>query len=369
VKWCERGVTLQLSREYLKQLLAVQENPFGTIAELAKSTGTSKPTVAKRLKELGDRRLFVVRPILNDYNLGFEFVDVLIETKNLQGTKRLEEIAEKHPYTSYCGRCYGYFNGILMQFRTPYGTRQMIHELIDQLVEEGVVVGCKFFSVQDSPTVHTPMRIDGWNSETMTWEFDWDKWFKKNPKPVKQKPVYGEPGSALRWFSKKDAYILYEVMRGARRKNLEILAKIKESGLTITPQTFSRRYQMLRDECFSGYWTTFDTGVFDIHNNVIVVGQGDRTYIKTLRERLQTQTIPFQSVMRTSGENLFWYIRLQSSHLSPVLSNLYENLEKMEVSLIDYEHSDGFFVWPGNFDEANKKWIDDRKHMIDEVLK
>jgi DNA-binding Lrp family transcriptional regulator len=360
---------MQLSREYLKLLLAVQENPFGTIAELAKSTGTSKPTVAKRLKQLGDRRLFVVRPLLNDYNLGFDFVDVLLETKNLEGVKRLEEIAVKHPYTSYSGRCYGYFNGILMQFRTPFGTRPLIHDLVDHLVKEGTVIGCKFFTIQDSPTIHTPMRISGWNSETMTWEFDWDKWFKRRPKAVKQKTPNGEPGSALRWFNSKDAHILYEVMKGARRKNLEILAKIKGNGSTITPQTFSRRYQMIRNECFDGYWVTFDAGVFDIHNNVIVVGKGNPTYIKNLRERLQQHNIPFQSVMRTSGENLFWYIRLQSSHLSPVLSNLYANLEKLEVSLIDYEHSDGFFVWYGNFDDANQKWIDDPKHMIDDVLK
>jgi len=362
-------VTLQLSREYLKLLLAVQENPFGTISELAKSTGTSKPTVAKRLKELSDRRLFVVRPLLNDHNLGFEFVDVLLETKNLEGIKRLEDVAVKHPYTAYSGRCFGYFNGVLMQFRTPQGTRPLIHDLVDCLLKEGTVNWCKFFSIQDSPTVYTPMRIEGWKSGTMTWDFDWDKWFEKKPKTVKQNAQYGEPGSALRWFNSKDAHILYEVMRGTRRKNLEILEKIKENGSTITPQTFSRRYQMIRDECFSGYWTTFDAGVFDIHNNVLVVGKGDSSYIKNLRERLMTQTMPFQSVMRTSGENLFWYIRLQSSHLSPVLSNLYENLEKMEVSLIDYEHSNGFFVWPGNFDEVNQKWIDGREYMIDNVLK
>ena len=67
-----------LTREYLKLLLAVQENPFGTIAELGRSTGSSKPTVAKRLKELNDRRLFVVKPLLNNHNLGFDFVDVIL---------------------------------------------------------------------------------------------------------------------------------------------------------------------------------------------------------------------------------------------------------------------------------------------------
>jgi hypothetical protein len=244
----------------------------------------------------------------------------------------------------------------------------LIYELIDRLVDEEVVIGCKFFPVQDGPSVHTSMRIDGWNSETMAWEFDWDAWFKSKGKPAKKTVSENAPGSALRWFNKKDAFILYEVMRGARRKNLEILANIKTNGSTITPQTFSRRYQMIRDECFSGYRVTFNASVFDIYNNVIIVGTGNADYIQEMKRRLQSRPIPFQSVMRTSGENMFWSIRLQSSHLSPVLSNLYANLDRMEVSLIDYEYSRLYFVWPGNFDEENQKWRDDHKIMIDNVL-
>jgi DNA-binding Lrp family transcriptional regulator len=365
----QEGVTEHLTREYLSLLLAVQENPFGTISELARSTGTSKPTVVKRLKQLKDRRTFVVKPLLNNHALGFDFVDALLETKNLDGAKRLEEIAEKHPYTSYSGRCYGHVNGTLMQFRTPFGTRLMIHELVDRLIEEGTVVSCKFFPVQDSPTIHTSMRIDGWNPETMTWDFDWEKWFKQKPKQRANEIPDTEPGSVLRWFNKKDAHILYEVMRGARRKNLEILANIKTNGSVITPQTFSRRYQMIRDECFTGYRVTFDSNVFDIYNNVILVGSGSKDYIDEMRARLQSRPIPFQSVMRTSGGNMFWFIRLQSNHLSPVISNLYANLDQMEVSLIDYEFSRLYYVWPPNFDEANQKWADDRKIMIDDVLK
>ena len=362
-------MTEQLTREYLSLLLAVQENPFGTIAELAKSTGTSKPTVAKRLKYLADRRLFVVKPVLNNSCLGFDFVDVFLETKNLAGAKRLEEVSDKHPYTSYCGRCYGHVNGSLLQFRTPFGTRPLIHELVDKLKKEGTVLSSKFFPTYDGPSINTAMRINGWNSEAMTWEFNWDSWFKKKAKSKKKPNSTREPGSALRWFNKKDAYILYEVMRGARRKNLEILANIKTNGSTITPQTFSRRYQMLRDECFRGYRVIFDAGVFDIYTNVIVVGAGNKDYVQDMKAKLYSQPIPFQSVIKTAGENMFWSIRLQSSHLSPVLSHLYENLDRMEVSLIDYDHSYLYMVWPGNFDDANQKWIDDRKSLVDSVLK
>jgi DNA-binding MarR family transcriptional regulator len=80
----------ELTGEYLSLLLAVQGNPFGTVEELAKETGTSRPTVTKRLDALHKKRIFVVKPLLNNFNLGLEQVDVLLETKDLNGTLMLD---------------------------------------------------------------------------------------------------------------------------------------------------------------------------------------------------------------------------------------------------------------------------------------
>ncbi len=73
-------MTNALTGDYLSLLIALQENPLGTVDELHMVTGNSKPTVAKRLRELqghteiGKRkttqRYFVVKPLMNINKLG-----------------------------------------------------------------------------------------------------------------------------------------------------------------------------------------------------------------------------------------------------------------------------------------------------------
>ncbi len=359
----------QLARGYLSLLIAIQENPFGTIDELAKRSGTSKPTTVRRIRELQAQRLFVVKPLLNNRNLGFDFFDVFLETSSIDGVKRIESIGEKHPYTSYNGRCFGAINGVLLQFRTPSGTKPLIEDLAQYLVDDGTALSYRFVPVEDGHTTYTDLSLKGWDQVNLSWKFDWEDWFNKDVKLIDFPKETSEVGSALEWFDDKDAQILFEVMHGERRKNLEILKALKDRGINITPQTFSRRYQMLKEQCFSGHRVTFDPSVFDIYNNLVIVGRGSSDRIQELQSKLHTRPIPFQSSMRASGPNFLWSIRLQSSHLSALLSNLYSYLDWLEVSIIDYAHSHLYFVWPGNYDSEKHEWRRDREFMIDDVLK
>jgi hypothetical protein len=350
----------------LMLLMAIQENPFETT------------TAAKKMRELQGNivkpgvpqtKFFIVMPLLNYSNLGLEPVDVLLEAKNLKSVIQLEEIARKHPYTAYRGRCFGQINGILMQFRVPIGTQPLVKELVKQLLEQGTISSFKYLPIGNEPRIYTSMKLEGWNQKTFTWEFDWNGWFAEK-ESMKPSAVGAEtPSKALEWITQRDIQMMEELMRGARRKNSEIMNALRVRGETFTAQTFSRRYQRIRDECLMGYRVTFDPSSFDIYSSVLVIGTGEERYLQQLKAKMLKDSIPFESTMNVAGNKLFWFIRLQSSHLSILLSNLYSNLEQMAVYVIDYAHSRFYPVWHEAFNEKEKKWRDDRQFMLDDVLK
>jgi DNA-binding Lrp family transcriptional regulator len=362
-------VPQEISGEYLSLLIAIQEDPFSTIEELARKTGASKPTVAKRLRELQEQKLFRVKPLLNYHNLGQEAVDVMLETDSLEKILRLEEIATKHPYTSYRARCYGWVNGLLMQFRTPIGTRPHIEELIKRLQDEGTVSNYEVLPSGSGFSERTSMKLSGWNHESMSWDFDWNKWFEITPLKALPEMEAGEPGKSLKWLTQKDTHIIYELMDGSRRKNIDIVKAIQDEGVPMTPQTFSRRYQMIRKECLAGFIVAFKPEAFDIHNNVLIVGEGNEKEISKLGARIREPSIPFESTFRSSKDKIFWFIRLQASLLSGLLSNLYSRLDKMSVYILDYNNCYFYYPWPKYLDEEHHKWMDDYDFMVTEVLK
>lgn len=358
----------KLSSDYLSLLIAIQENPLGTIEELSQRTCTSKPTVARRIYELQADKVFRIQPLLGYHSLGLEAVDVIIKTETMKGILRIEEIAKKHPYTTYRARCYGFINGVLLQFRVPVGTEENVVELLRKLSKEKPITGYDLLPSSSISAIYTPMRLEGWNPKTMRWSFDWDEWFRMNVIARKNKEVQSL-GSALTWFTKKDAYIIFELMNGARRKNIDIVKAIEKEGVQITPQTLSRRYQMIRDECLEGYRVTFNREVFDLYNSVLLLGKGAEEMLNSLGEKLKKHPIPFESTYRAIGEHLFWFVRLQSSHLSSLLTNLYTLLDEMRVSIIDYDHSCLYYLWPETFDDESRSWRSDSGFMIDDVLK
>jgi DNA-binding Lrp family transcriptional regulator len=359
-----------LSGEYLSLLIALQQNPLATIEELAKRTNTSRPTIAKRLNELSTKKkqYYSVGPQLNYWKLGLEPVDVILETESISSIFRLEEIATLHPYTAYRGRCYGAKNGILMQYRTPQGSRRLIQKMIKALEKEDIITAYRFLPSGKGPALYTSMNLLGWDPKSFTWRFDWNKWFKKPSRPLIWKDHSSESGSALSWLTKRDVSILSELMVNSRRKQTELISALKKVKVSITPQTLSRRLKLLQNECISGYRVSYDPAAFDIYNNAVIVGKGNSDYIHRLASRVRKYPIPFDSTLHLSDDELFWYVRLQASHMSSLLTNLYMNLNEMDVYLVDYSHAMQYYIWPETYDEDNQCWREDEEFMIDSVL-
>jgi DNA-binding Lrp family transcriptional regulator len=375
------GTVRSLSNSLLKLLIAVQEEPLATVEQLSKRTGISKPTVAKkmrilegiksseRIRDHPEGRYFTIAPIIDNPAIGLEYYGVVVETSSIRNMMKLEKLGDEHPYTQYRIRCFGRNNGVFFQFRIPFGTKPLLEELLEDLKNRGVLTNATPLPPEQSPPVYTNLSVSGWDGSKMGWEFNWDEWFEfqKSDRGATKTPR--KPGLALDWLTKRDVHIIHEVMQGARRKNLEIIQALNDKGVAYTPQTFSRRYKMIQKDCFEGYRANFDPTVFDIYNSVIIMGEGTKSYLQKLKAKLISEPIPFQTTLRVSENHLFWYLRLQSIHLSKVISNLYRDLKNMSIWNADYASSMSYYVWPEAFDDGERKWRTDHDFLVGNFLK
>jgi DNA-binding Lrp family transcriptional regulator len=359
----------ELPGAYLSLLMAIQENPLSTVSDLVDRVEGSKPTVIKRLAFLKENQYFQVKALLNYHNLGFEAIDLFLDTSNLRDVKRLEAVATNHPYTAYRSRCFGSHNGLFLQFRTPIGTRSKIEELVGILKEKRIVTRDLIFYTGDEPAISSSMNLDAWDFKSMSWTFDWVKWFDTDYGSSSSRSLKSQPESALEWLTKNDVYMLQQLMLGAKRNNAEMIRAIEEKGITISPQTFGRRLRMLDEYCVDRYRVSFNPKAFDIITNIIVRGQGRKKYLRGLQARMNASPIPFESTLRVSDSDLYWFVRMPPTHLSSLLTNLHENLENMTVSIIDYSQSFVYSIWPETYDEETHTWRQDHAFMIDHALK
>lgn len=358
-----------LNGAHLSLLMAIQEDPLATVTELVDRVEGSKPTVIKRLSFLRQHKYFNVKALLDFHNMGFRAIDVFVDASNLNYVERLEQIATNHPYTSYRSRCFGAHNGLFLQFNVPIDSGPLIEELLRILKDDAVIRDYKILSVGDEPTITSAMKLKSWNQDSMSWKFDWEKWFEADFDVVKPEKPKSAPSKVLNWITKNDLHILRQIMYSAKRSNTEIIREIKKSKVSFTPQTFGRRLRLVNEECVSHYRVSFDPMAFDILSNILVTGKGKKKYLRDMFSKMSNAPIPFSSIMRVSDSDLFWFVRMPSTHLSSLLSNLHHNLEDMAVTIIDYPNSFRYTLWPEILDEANKVWKQDREFMIDQALK
>ncbi|MFW9909621.1 MAG: hypothetical protein ACFFEF_13700 [Candidatus Thorarchaeota archaeon] len=372
---------MSLNLRYLPLLAAIQENPLGTLDELAKRAEMSRPTVAKRLEELqgyreiGDakdkapmKKYFYVNPLLNLESLGLELVQAFVEVKSYKKLETMEVLTTNHPYTSYRGRCYGYFNGLLLQFRIPQGTLSHLKEFLDSVIRDGIASNYEMWRLNDGRSTYTSMSVKGWKPEILTWDFDWKNWFEIKSQNLQQPSMATRKGESLDWLTRKDIHLMNEVMLDARRRNTEIISELEKQGYSITTPTFSRRYAQIRDQCFSGYRVSIDPAAFDIYTNLLITGRDNQEDIDTLHSRLQSHPIPFESILRTMKNELFWTLRIQANHLSALLSSLQTRWSEMKVSILDYSKTMRYGIWAEAFDENAHAWKEDREFMVNQVM-
>ncbi|MEA2071793.1 MAG: helix-turn-helix domain-containing protein [Asgard group archaeon] len=179
-----------LNAKHIRLLLAIQENPLGTYAELSERTGFTKYMVHNLLSDLESwgkdkKRCFTVVANLDLENLGLELVDVLVKASEEEQLQTLEKLCSEHPYTIYRGRVYGGDQlGLLIQFRQPVNSLNHLDDLLHQLLAKDLINDYEILPFTKVKSFYTTPNIDYWVPKNNTWKFNWHNWFKQTPRKV-----------------------------------------------------------------------------------------------------------------------------------------------------------------------------------------
>ena len=367
-------------------LIALQEKPNATLEELAKATKFSISLVFKIFKKLTgtkkfEKPAFRITAHPNLFALGLEVIDVIVECKNLSQIQLMHQISTLHPYTIYWAKCFGDTNGVFFQFRIPIGTRYYIDELFSGLKDQDYVENYQVLEFGIKNVIYTTVKLESWNLEQLSWNFNWENWFHKqidNSQKEKKNLIKSEintqdlarkTGYVKKWFKQRDAAILDELVIDTRRKNKAIMDALStKNKISFSPQSFSRRFMKIKEECVDLFRVFIDPNAFQLITPVLILGKGDKIKIKELAMRLSLDPIPFNSVLKTRDSHFFWYLHLPSIFLTYVLNKLQDILTELHFLYIDVGTVRTWGLWHETYDDNNHNWIQTREFMVDDVL-
>ncbi|MHA1746463.1 MAG: hypothetical protein ACTSWW_10715 [Promethearchaeota archaeon] len=360
----------------MKLLISLQENPNSTLEQLALASRFSTSLVFKILKRLTETTNFA-KPAFNIvahpnlFALGLEVVDVIVKCKDLSQIQLMQRLSMIHPYTIYRAKCFGETNGIFFQFRIPNRTRHNIDELFIRLKEENRIEDYQILEFGVKNVIYTTVRLESWNLDQLSWNFNWEEWFTKQPLilPRGEISTQNTPGYVKKWLKQRDVAILNELAIDARRKNKVIMKVLREkSEIDFSPQSFSRRFMKIKEECVDLFRVFIDPNAFQLITPVLILGNGDASRISELTTRLKTDPIPFNSVLKTRDTQFFWYLHVPSIHLTYILHELQGILTELQFLFIDVGTVQTWGMWHDTYDDAAHNWIQTRKFMVDDVF-
>lgn len=368
----------QLSIREKGVLIALQEKPLATFDELAFMTDLSKSVVFGIVKKLegptNSTPYFSVKSYPHLYNLGLEIVDVIVKADSEKKLQFIKKVGDVHPYITYYNRTFGDVNGMFIQLRSPIGSINLICILFQKLKNFGYIDDFSIIHFLSRP-IYSAIKIDAWDPEFLSWHFSWKDWFEKeavsppvssNP-PLKQIEASGS-GSVKSWIKQQDIAIIGELLWNARRKNSEMITRLKSRGWEISVPTFSRRLKMVKEECIDKHRVFINPKTFDIFNTFLIWGYGDEKELQKIKTRMENYQIPFISTLKIDSYKLYWYLHLPTSHMSDLLFCLRPKLQELHFNYIDYPRTKTYLLDTDAWDEKKQNWRIDEDFCINQVL-
>jgi len=285
----------------------------------------------------------------------------------------MTKLSIEHPYTIYRAKCFGAVDGVYMQFRVPSGTGNYIDELFGRLKGQSLIADYQILEFGINQVIYTTVKLESWILDKLAWNFDWKEWFSTPLSPIKSsgyttQPIKS-PGYVKKWLRQRDVAILNELAIGARRKNKVIMEVLQEkSQIDFSPQSFSRRFMKIKDECVDLFRVFIDPNAFQLITPVLILGNGDSNKIRELMMRLKGDPIPFNSVLKTRDAQFFWYLQVPSIFLTYILNKLQGFLTEYQFFYIDVGTVRSWGLWLETFDDSKRDWIQTREFMVDDVL-
>ncbi|QEE17239.1 MarR family transcriptional regulator [Promethearchaeum syntrophicum] len=366
----------QLSIREKRVLIALEEKPLATYDELASMTDLSKSVVFGIVKKLegppNSIPYFQVKSLPHLYNLGLQRVDVIVKADSEKKLQIIKKLGDEHPYIVFYNRTYGDVNGMLIQLTNPIGSDNLIRTLFQKMKNFGQIDDFKILQYS-VPSVYSTIKIDAWDSEYLSWNFSWEDWFEKNNRTapitsnhsIKQLEI---PGSAKNWIKKQDIAIIGELSWNARRKNSDMIAKLKTRGWEISDPTFSRRLKLVKEECIETHRAIINPINFDILNTFLIWGYGEEKELQKIKTLMELNPIPFLSTLKIDGYKLYWYLHLPTSQMSDLLFYLRPKLQELHINYIDSPRTQTYLLNADAWDEKTQNWIIDEDFYINQVL-
>ena len=366
----------QLSIREKRVLIALEEKPLVTFNELASMTGLPKSVVFGIVKKLegppNSNPYFQVKGYPHLYNLGLELVDVIVKADTEKKLQIIKKVGDEHPYITFYNRTYGDVNGMFIQLTNPIGSINLIQILFQKLKNTRYIDDFTILKYS-LPTIYSTIKIDAWDSDFLIWHFSWKDWFEKNNSSAPLTSIHSlkqldAPGSAKSWIKKQDIAIIGELTWNARRKNSDMIAKLKTRGWEISVPTFSRRLKMVKEECIFIHRAIINPNNFDILNTFLIWGYGDEKELQKIKTRMETYPIPFLSTLKIDGYKLYWYLHLPTSQMSDLLFYLRPKLQELHLNYIDSPRTQTYLLNTDAWDEKKQNWITDEDFCINQVL-
>lgn len=363
-----------MNQEKLALLFALQEQPVAPAAKLANEVGVTPPTARAWLESLKEEKVYGgIQANLRVQKLGLEMYDFFVGVNSYDSLKSIEKFCEKHPYTSYRARVFGgSTHGMLLQFRQPVAAHEHLQRALYKMMKADLIS-----DIRELPTlqavygsVYTRPRLDAWNPEKLTWQFDWEKWWKQAPKKATAKsstPLAEEERISL---DALDAKLIQELTMNARRKNVDIIRAIDmdpdEKGVQ---QNVSSRLNRIKEELVQSYRVYIEWNHFDIYNTPLVIAKALSSKTRRLIAHLKESKFPFSSSIRETPDGFVWSARLPSAHLSELVSLVWRVADSHELLIIDYKHSNWYGLWAETYDTKVNDWRSDKTFCLDDPLK
>ena len=362
-----------MNQDRLKLLFALQEDPIASAAALGRVVGITPPTAKAWLEQFKKDLVYTgVHADLRVRRLGLEIDDFLIHPTSYDALVKIERFCDQHPYTLYRARVFGGdVQGLFIQFRQPDVARLHLESAFQVMMDQGIAK-----QIRELPTLraeygsaYTFPQLNAWNPEKLSWDFDWNAWWKRAPKGDFDLSV--EPASDLKLeLDSLDVRLLAELTRDSRQKNIDIIANIGLNKDKMgVQQKISNRIKRLNQEAIESYRVFINWTHFDVYNSSLILAEAENEVSDRLIKHLRQEPFPFGSGIRKTPKGFAWSARMPSSHLSELISLVWRISEKFEVLSIDYRNSEFYGLWAETFNNKTQDWRTDRDFCLVGPLK
>ncbi len=359
---------MSLNTNDLALLLALEENPFITITNLADKLKLSRPTVKKRLENLKDAGM-LDKPVAlyKPEKIGLERKHIFATVPNRESLEVMEQACDKHPYTKYRARTFGGKFGIYMQFEIPPNTSNLLNEFFKALKEGDILDDFRILSSTGLRAVTYP-DLKKFDANNLTWNFSWEKWFKSLNNYTYTIKNQIKPETDFSSYKPIHFSILRDLTSDASIKQKDIKDNFK-----LSKTEAHRHYKYVMDNYVDKVRLMYDRKSFNLTETYIALARiVNNTTRGQIYNQLKENPPPFYvSIDLLEGSNFVMWGNMSPAQANEFAFSIWKTLENVEIHILSTKHGGSSIYWfyPNNFDFDKEEWKKSREYMVTKPLK